>query len=295
MFFRRKKEKTQPWLSGQDEVNHLNRSMLAVKGLKSWHQLGKALAMVGWVLENGPTRWGHVGVNELAASACLTRAFDDIRAALRLAQGGHYAASRTVLRSSFESATTARMLAMEPELADRWFRKGEWFPDKEVRAWADYKDDEYRAFYRSLSADAHPTAAANLRFLDVGGRTYAPLLSVRFDRRRFEDLMSEITASALLLAFATRNCMASPDALPPDWYRDLKKLAEEVAPDESFDHLERDWSDEQDRWERVQDQILGPEDLQKLLSEHPNSMTNIKKRAENEEGASVQSRSDLQP
>lgn len=57
-----------------------------------------------------------------------------------------------------------------------------------------------------------------------------------------------ISATAIFACFALRNAAAGEGALPPSWRQDLKEVAEKVI-GTSLPHLERDWYEEQKRYD----------------------------------------------
>src|SRR5215467_11744278 len=79
--------------------------------------------------------WHDVFPNDLSATACFGRAYRQLRAAVTLLMSGYYTEARVILRSTYECAAAARMLAKDPQRAEKWLRKERWFPDREVRSW----------------------------------------------------------------------------------------------------------------------------------------------------------------
>ena len=71
----------------------------------------------------------------IAAVACLASAFRGLRAATLSALSGCPTEARAIVRRTHEAAAPAHMLAHEAALAEKWLRKGAWFPDREVRDW----------------------------------------------------------------------------------------------------------------------------------------------------------------
>jgi hypothetical protein len=67
--------------------------------------------------------WDNMFANDYGARVCLTVAARQLRASAFLAFIAYYPESRILLRSVYESASLARVLAKDPDLAERWLRK----------------------------------------------------------------------------------------------------------------------------------------------------------------------------
>jgi hypothetical protein len=79
--------------------------------------------------------WQAVYPNDVSALACLTRAYWLLRASYMLMISGYPQEVRVLLRVVYESSGLARMLARDPDRAEKWLREQHWFPDREVRRW----------------------------------------------------------------------------------------------------------------------------------------------------------------
>ncbi|HEY9562629.1 MAG TPA: hypothetical protein VIR30_02565 [Nocardioides sp.] len=128
-----------------------------------------ALVLIALGLEHeSPHPWDGTFANEFGAIACFSRSHGSLRAATALAVSGYYTDVEPLLRSAYESASLGRMLAKQPELADKWLLQNEWTPDRIVRRWVEEERgpgeaDAYAAYYRQASNATHPTAQAALR------------------------------------------------------------------------------------------------------------------------------------
>jgi len=178
-------------------------------------------------------------------------------AAVHLLLFGYYSEVRCLLRASYESAGLGRMLAKEPDKAERWLRKMSWFPDREVRAWlrqagqvTDDQHADFGRFYGRLSGWAHPTALSALQTAEMTDDSITFGLVTRPDLAHARTLLDEIAATAIFCAFALRNAAVSEQALDPAWRRDLYAAMEDLT-GQVQPHLQRQWDLERAHYDRL--------------------------------------------
>ena len=276
-----------PEASDPDEVRHLKRAIEVVSRDPAFDRMKQAVNLLGEGLGLAPRPpWSSVFPNDLSALACLSRAYRQLRAAAALLMWGYYGEVRMVLRGVYESAALARMLAKEPMLAEKWLRKRQWFPDRDVRQWmADTWTNSvmapedagklYARGYRQMSAWAHPTAISCLSLVkreEFGPRIQ--LITV-FDDDEFRACTAEIAADAIFGCFALRNAAVDEKAIDPGWRRRLAELASEIWGHDS-PHLERDWENEEREYRALQERVQAGSELDSHLREHPRSWKNLK-------------------
>jgi hypothetical protein len=231
--------------------------------------------------------WRDVFPNDFSAVACLARAHRQLRAALLLMMWGYSAEVRPILRFAYEACGLARMLAHEPARAEKWLRKMQWFPDREVRQWfASLSGNAtgqtpaeilstYRSGYNAMSARSHPTAIAcmsSMRIEEIGPELQ---LESVFVEEEFRSCAAEIAATALFACFTLRNAAVDERAIDPNWRRDLYDLARDVQAKE-MPHLERDWAEEQRRYAELQQRVQSAAHLRERLRDDPRSWTNLR-------------------
>lgn len=127
-------------------------------------------------------------VNDLAAVACFTRLYRQIRAATLMVAFGYYSEVPTVLRGAYEAGALGRYLAKEPEKAEKWLKKGSWIPDREVRKWFGDEDRMYASWYKFYSQRAHPTAKSCIPLLNLAEKHVFHLLHYPEKRREPQGL-----------------------------------------------------------------------------------------------------------
>lgn len=274
------------------DENHLEQAPVDVRHLAaydSWAQssrdcavMGATVGMLGMGLTLLPTLQPQkLYANSLGAQACFQSAFRGLRACGYLLSLGFYGEVRGLLRSVYESASLGRMLAKEPETADRWLRKREWIPDARVKRWQQdmggITEDEYKLFsreYARLSAWAHPTATSTLWALEGDDEHIELPLDVDFQESIVSNLCREITMAAFFSSFAFRNAAVDEAVLDPDWrkalYDSFRQFTNADAP-----HLERDWVEEGTRFNRMKERLRATEDLESELQIDPRSYKNI--------------------
>jgi hypothetical protein len=233
-------------------------------------------------------QWDQVFPNDLAAFACLIRSYRALRGASSLLLLGYYGEVRLILRSVYESATLSRMLAKEPQLAEKWLRKDRWFPDREVRAWmagmrtnnpaeASELAEGYARVYRQMSTWAHPTALSCLPLIspDDDDLTRPGLhLSTKFDADAVKSVILEITFAAVFACFAFKNCLVDERAIHPQWRQYLYDFARRVS-GQDMPHLERDWEEQQRFYEELARKVQSADHLDDHLRQSPFSWDNI--------------------
>jgi hypothetical protein len=244
--------------------------------------MGEAIQLLGAAVELAPdVTVDDLFANDLAARACMTMACRQLQAAATLLFNAFYSEARVLLRTVYESAGLARMLARDPEMAEKWFRKPEWFPDREVRRWLRETrgDDEtaveaFRVGYRHMSAWAHPTAGAAMTVVSFENGVPRMQLVPEFDEHKFALGCQWTAAIGVFACFAIRNAAVDESALDPAWRRDLYRLAGELS-GEAMPHLERDWEQENRKYQEMQDRVQQVERLHAHLAEHPLSWDNL--------------------
>ena len=248
-------------------------------------QVERALGLLAWALgSSADAMQGHMFPNDLGALACFTQAFRALQGSVLLGMTGYYMQARALMRTCYESAGLGRLIAKDPQLAEKWLRKQQWVPDREVRAGIeaqtvpDGSSSPYAAHYRIASAAAHPTARATLGQVLTAGGGVRPVLSSVFVEDDLVMVLREAAALAVFACFALQRAAADERALPPAWRRDLAVLAREVT-GEAMPHLDRDWDREQDEYVRLQALVLPAADLDGFLSAHPNSWVNTQGRS----------------
>lgn len=232
----------------------------------------------------------HAERNAVASVACFTRAYRQLRAAALLAHAGYYSEVGSLLRGVYEAAGTGQKLAKEPEEAERWLEKEEYWPEKKVRSRLNglvETDEErqeaerqYAAFYRLASAEAHPTAASTLPLLSVSGGTISPRLETTFEQSQFENCLWRIAAVGTFACFAMRNAAVNERAIPPGWRALLHALQAQLVEakgsgDEDLSHLKRDWEAEQRSFNEIVERTLRAEGIEERLRAHPLSWDNL--------------------
>ncbi len=218
--------------------------------------------------------------NTIAGLACMGRALSQIRAAWYLLLNGYYIEVEALLRGAYEAGALSRLLAHEPRMAEQWLRKGRWFPDRDVRAWFGDDDKAYSQVYGYMSSMTHPTAASTRGFILEEGETYSVRLTNRFEDEEFDEQLDHLIMVALWLCFAIRNAAISEEALSPDWRRALADLASEVAPEETWAHLERKWDEEESRWRELLERVMTASELDAALDADPLSWRNLSRSEE---------------
>ncbi len=272
-----------------DDSRHLQQVLETLDHDPRFNRMTAAVNLLGDGLGLVPrAEWSDVYANDLSAFACLIRSYRALRAASNLLLFGYYGEVRCILRGVYESAALSRMLAKEPELAEKWLRKEKWFPDREVRAWfgeatasspeeAQETAESYAKVYRQMSTWAHPTAISCLPLIkpDANDDT-RPGLQLRtfFDHGAMESLIGEMTLTALFACFAFRNSLANERAIDPRWREALYDLAQQVS-DTEMPHLARDWKEEQSYYEALKQKVQEVSSLREHLQNSPSSWDNL--------------------
>jgi hypothetical protein len=289
-------DQNMPKENESDDIRHLSDAVEASRGDPSFELMVSIVRLLGEGLALIPRlAWSDVFANDLSATACLARAFRQLRAAITLMMSGYYAETYVILRGAHECAGAARMLAKQPDRADKWLRNQAWWPDREVRNWfADSPNSvrtseeiksSYSFAYRRLSRWSHPTALACLRL--VMGDEDGPRLDVesKFAEDEFRDCVVSITGAALFSCFALRNAAVSEKAIDPQWRQRLYELAR-VITDSDMAHLERNWEQEQHLYDALQQRVQAADNLISKLRNDPRSWQNLAEPTSAEEPAS---------
>lgn len=253
---------------------------------ESFDRLHSVMALIEHVLveagKGDPRAWLS---NDVAALSGLVRAYQGLQAAANLAVMGFYTEARATIRGVYESAGVARMLGHNADLADKWLRKNEWVPDRTSREFAAAMaggDEEakipHQQFYKQSSASAHPSALTTIPYMFDPDGSIRLKLYPEFDAEKIVSLGRELTAEALFVAYCTRNALADPNVLSPEWHRQLATHAREFT-GAALDHLDDDWEQRQKAHDDIQQFVRPAEEVDEFLKGHPNSLHNIKKRA----------------
>jgi hypothetical protein len=264
-------------LQGGDQ-EHLALALPAASPVLT--QIAEALSLLAEGLVNAsPKENEPLAPNVVAGITCLASAFRGIRAATLLALNGYATEARTIIRRTYEAAALSRMLAREPRLAEKWLRKGEWFPDREVRSWFGVQaapDEErtgYQEYYKYASAYAHPSYRSTRSLLPEGNL----VLETAAEPTESLLVLREINAVGVFSCFAFRNGAVDPTFIPPRWHRELAELAEAVGFD--LPHLQQDWEASQESFNRFMDAVIPADELEEHFTSHPNSYINVRTRA----------------
>ncbi|NNG34923.1 hypothetical protein [Nakamurella aerolata] len=244
-------------------------------------QIGRFLGLLRWAIEYAMPPKEAWFPNTIAAVACFSRAYQGLQASTWLALHGFYTEARIAIRSVYESAGLARMLAHDTELAEKWLHRGDWVPDRNSRSYADAmtggEGETYREYYKRASTIAHPAAISTLPFvLTAAGEpnlTWGPA----FDESSCLSVLKEIAIEAAFVCFAFRIAAVDEAAIDPAWLRDLADLSREVT-GERLEHLDRDWDAMTSAYEEFRAHVQHDDALDATLEEHPNSMRNVRDR-----------------
>ncbi|QUC61955.1 hypothetical protein IOD14_37185 [Streptomyces sp. A2-16] len=265
-----------------DDVVHLGRFLEVAQAWPETDWYGRAMAMLhygAFSIERFP--FEETFENDLAAAVALARSYRQLQAAWVVTAHGFLAEARNLLRSVYESAGLARVLAKDPKLADRWIRDGKWFPDVRVRQWlSDVRRDppdeveKYQHFYTEASAWAHPTAESCMGQISVEEDHFHLNPNITFDEAACKETVSLIASTTLFACFAFRNAVVDERAIDPAWRRDMYDLAREMS-NESLPHLDRDWEAEKAHYDAVMANLRDRRYLKGQLSTHPRSYANL--------------------
>ncbi len=219
--------------------------------------------------------------NVLGGQACLHLAQRQLRAAVHLLLFGYYSEVRCLLRASYESAGLGRMLAKEPDKAERWLRKMSWFPDREVRAWLKEtgrvtgdQHADFGRFYGRLSKLGPPNSLVRAAHGGNDRREHhlRPRDAAQLGTCR--TLLDELAATAIFCAFALRNAAVSEQALDPEWRRDLYAAMEDLT-GQVQPHLQRDWDLERAQYDRLAERTRDVVELGDELRSNPRAWHNL--------------------
>ncbi len=222
--------------------------------------------------------------NVVAALACFTRAYTDLEAATNLAKSGYVGQARTLLRGAYESAGLARVLAKEPEEADKWVFREHWIPDGRVRKSIAQRLGEgsklaYDTFYQRASDMAHPTAAYTLPYLFTEDGRVKPRFKPSSHPAMTDLALHEVLLGAIFCCFAVRLGAVDESIIDPNWRQSLTELARKVT-GLPMEHLDRDWDAERSQFVRIRESVMTSEQLNTTLLDHANSFDNVKRRSD---------------
>jgi len=226
----------------------------------------------------------HWFPNNIAALACLTRAYRGLQAAATSCVMGHYEDARATLRVVYEAAGLARALAKSTPDAEKWLHDGHYkndgFARKVGAEMAESKRDAkiaFEDFYKMTSKYAHPMAVGVLPLLIGPDDRFGPRLYPEFDETAFKVVAREITTQALFTAFALRKAAAEPEALPAAWHKKLTELALRIS-DGVAVQSEEDWARHDDRHQVLIGKVRHDDELEATLDADPASVRNLKKK-----------------
>jgi len=274
-----------PWRGCPEHAEHAGASEAVLQRVQ---QIDRGLNLIEWAIRRSADSVNALrAVNELSALACYTRAFRALRAATVLAMEGLYLEARVYLRDVYESAGLGRVLAMKPEKAEAWLISERWVKDNEVRQFIESlvmpgqsaSNSPYREYYRQAGDLHHPTARACLPLvLNEPDGMCEPILESIFDADTIDAVLREIALESTFVCFTIITAAADPDAINPDWRRDVHELATELSGEINLTHLERDWETERARFEDFQRHVLTGRDMNAALHTDPNSVHNVRRR-----------------
>lgn len=219
--------------------------------------------------------------NNVAALACLGRAYQGLQACAVLCTTGLYLDARATIRVVYESAGLARALAKSTADAEKWLHESHWKSDGFSRKiGAEMSVDRkasrrsYEEYYKHTSAYAHPSATSVLPlvFGRESGHGFGVRLYPDVDDKTFRAVAREITAVAIFTAFALVRAAAEVEVFPPEWLRRLDELA--TAFDGSFATVRRDWDEYGRRHEAMTAQVRHDDELSTALDNDPDSVRN---------------------
>jgi hypothetical protein len=267
---------------GMDDYRHFVAFHEQVGETTEYRRATLAVSMFGAGLKMMPPLTPEsTFANVLGGQACLHLAQRQLRAAVHLLLFGYYSEVRCLLRASYEAAGLGRMLAKEPDKAERWLRKMSWFPDREVRAWlkeagrvTDDQHADFGRFYGRLSSWAHPTALSALLTAEMTDESITFGLVTRPNLAHARTLLDEIAATAIFCAFALRNAAVSEQALDPEWRRDLYAAMEDLT-GQVQPHLQRDWDLERAQYDRLAERTRDVAELDDELRSNPRGWHNL--------------------
>lgn len=247
-------------------------------------QIGKFLYLLRWAIEHALPPKDAWFPNTIAAVACFARSYQGLQASAWLALHGFYTEARITIRSVYESAGLARMLAHDTQLAEKWVHEAEWVPDRKSRAYADAMTDDggtpHREYYRRASSIAHPSALSTLPFLMTAmgepNLTWGPV----FNQAQCLDTLREVAVEASFVCFAFRIAVVDETLIDPEWLKELFELSREVT-GEALEHLDRDWDGMRSTYDDFRKHIAHDDALDEFLESHPNSVQNIRARFDN--------------
>lgn len=278
------------WVSAGDDQHLGAANRYNEPQARAMSVVASALSLLGSACVDASPPLQYAEANVVSSVACFTRAYRQVRAALLLAHVGYYSEVGLLLRGAYESAGTGQRLAKEPDEADKWLRKNQWWPEKVVRARlralverdvAD-ADMDYAAFYRVVSADSHPTAVSTVGLLNVDAVGFRPRLSSQYDEAAFTEMLWRSAAVCVFACFALRNATPDERVLHPEWRRALHECMRVLSQAsgkgaEAVAHLDRDWGMERDHWKMIVDRTRRVAGLDDRLRADPLSWTNLVK------------------
>jgi hypothetical protein len=253
-------------------ARHLDETAPAHRG-----PVGELLTLLGLFLEWAAIPRRGEFPNVVGALACLTRAYRQLRATLVLCHFGYYSEVGLLLRGAYESAVTSRYLAKDSGAAERWLKDNTWFPDRQIRKWFAKDPESYAEFYRYLSSMAHPTAGSAMMLLNPTDDGVFPRTSSFIDQELIESAYKGVYLTAILVCFAARNSVVAEEVIPPWWRQRLAEIAKEAGPTHSWEHLARDWEQEQHRYRDLMERIRSADELPEEMSLNPLSWTNLQR------------------
>lgn len=171
--------------------------------------------------------------NSAAAWLCQRRGLEQLRVAITNALMGNYSEVPLLIRACYESVGLGRMLAHSPEDAERWITKGDWHPDREVRAWLRENGQEILAadcknFYDKASNYAHTTFRSCVPFLKEI-TTRVDLDAYQFSEVQARESLLGVAAGALFLADCFIDAIADKRVLPVQLHDEATQLHERLA------------------------------------------------------------------
>jgi hypothetical protein len=214
--------------------------------------------------------------NSLAAWLCFRRAVEQLRLAYMAALLGHYSEIGLLVRAVYESAGLGRVLAVEPEDAERWLREGTWHPDSKVRKWIREQrgdDDAGKTYYKQASDRAHTTLASVVVYMPELDDRQQPMANHTFDEGPARDSLRGVVAGGMFAVHCLRNACPDEVVFPVELRQKVVELTGRAGG--QTEHLERDWAEEENRRQRLLERVRDSAGLDERLERDPNSLRNL--------------------
>ncbi|MDV8056475.1 hypothetical protein [Rhodococcus sp. IEGM 1343] len=222
--------------------------------------------------------------NNVAAIACLGRAYQGVQSCVILCVTGLYLDAKASIRLVYEAGGLATALAKSTQDAEQWLHENHWKSDaftrkirKELSGGDKGARRNYEQFYKQASAYAHPAATSVMPV--IFGRDTDERFGVRlypeFDEQQFRSVAREIVAVALHVAYSAVEATAAIETIPADWLAHLDETQAKF--DKSIPAIERDWNEHERRHKILTGRVRHDDELDQALTEDETSTRNLKK------------------